>query len=661
MHIDKRNYSPEIDGLRAISVIFIILYHSSSKLFSGGYIGVDIFFVISGYLITNLIYSEIQINSFSILNFYERRIRRLLPSLLFMIIIITLLCYKYCLPRELSEFGRSFSAMAIFLVNVFFYRNYAGYFDTLSDTKPLLHAWSLSIEEQFYFFIPLVIIIIYKIKKKYLIIAIGGLFIVSFIASVLMIYNDQRAVFYLLQYRAWELLAGVLLATWPKFRDHKWKQVTINVLSVIAVLFIMIPVFCYTNRTVFPGLAVAPAIIGAVILIQLGANGIIGKILSKSILVFIGKISYPLYLWHWPLLAILKIHLARSLTTLETLICIIVSFLLAIFSFYIVERPIRSKSILKKQSYIFVFAVTYIVFFGVGGRLIKIFNGFEYRYSSQILSYEKNKDIPHFITEPCSIIYNSKEYFPCILGDKNNNQPLFIIWGDSHAGVWSPGVDEIAKEYSISGLRYSTAFCPPVLDLDIKPEFDQIPVKCIDFNDGIIPLVKKYDIKHVAIAAIFGARLGGLTRKLNAPRVFTDQFIVFRNKFNNTVKVLNELGVTVWIVEGIPMHEFPVPDRIIRAILAGKDINSVALDYKIHENFYWPVLNILDYVKKNNNNVRFLMIEPPICNKNICSPGDKNMSYYLDDHHLSISGSIYFKNTFKLMMETIAKENMDPS
>jgi peptidoglycan/LPS O-acetylase OafA/YrhL len=187
MNISNQKYRPEIDGLRAIAVLSVMFCHAHVPFFSGGFIGVDIFFVISGYLITGIIYRELQDGSFSILNFYERRIRRILPSLLFMTIIIFIISYKYLLPSEFSYYARSLSAMALFLANIFYLRT-VGYFDITADSKPLLHTWSLSVEEQFYICLPIILIIIYKFKKSYLPIILGILFLLSFIVSSLSLY-----------------------------------------------------------------------------------------------------------------------------------------------------------------------------------------------------------------------------------------------------------------------------------------------------------------------------------------------------------------------------------------------------------------------------------------------------------------------------------------
>ncbi|MDR0571314.1 MAG: acyltransferase [Rickettsiales bacterium] len=657
MIINNQNYRPEIDGLRAIAVLSVMFCHAHIPFFSGGFIGVDIFFVISGYLITGIIYRELQDDSFSILNFYERRIRRILPSLLFMTIIIFVISYKYLLPSEFSYYARSLSAMASFLANIFFLRN-VGYFDIAADSKPLLHTWSLSVEEQFYICLPLILIIIYKYKKRYLPTILGILFLLSFIASSLSIYSNQDVVFYLLQYRSWELLAGSILATWPKLRDHQWKKVSSDVLSAFSLVIIAASVYFYDNNTVFPGLAAAPAIVGTVIIIQLGVNGFMGKILSLPIFVFIGKISYPLYLWHWPLLVILRIHLNRSLLILEIIMCLLISILLSILSWYIIERPIRSKHILKKQRSIFVLALTFIILFSVGGRMIMRYGGLPYRFSHQIVSFLNNNS-PNRLSS-CMSNYSSKNYITCILGAENASHSDFILWGDSHAAAWAPGIDKIAKEFNISGIQYAMSGCVPVFNYRIKPEMftfntniDQRISSCLKFNDGIVNLIKQYNIKHVILAATFGTYLGGRKRKLCDPRVFTDEYVNFSDQLNNTIKILNDLKVFVWIVEDVPEYDVDVLNTIIRTKLAGEKITKTVLDYKIYESFYWPVEMIINDITNKNKNVRILKIEPPICNELNCIAGNEHISYYFDENHLSPPGAIFFKNTFKVMMESI--------
>jgi peptidoglycan/LPS O-acetylase OafA/YrhL len=305
-----KSYRPEIDGLRSLAIIPVLLFHAGFKFFSGGYIGVDIFFVISGYLITGIILNEINENKFSLVHFYERRARRILPILLFIIIFSTLFSWFFLNIYALRSFGESLIGVATFSSNFYFWLK-SGYFSESTELMPLMHTWSLSVEEQFYLIFPILMIFLTKINKNKLFYVILFLTFCSLFLSIWSVnfihplhQRIATSAFYLLPTRAWELGVGSIIAiyTIEKKNIGGGLNFPIHILFFIELLgisMILIPVFLFTNVTPFPGYASISPVIGTGIIILFSNNNtIIGKILANKFLVFVGLLSYSLYLWH---------------------------------------------------------------------------------------------------------------------------------------------------------------------------------------------------------------------------------------------------------------------------------------------------------------------------------------------------------------------------
>jgi peptidoglycan/LPS O-acetylase OafA/YrhL len=293
-------YRPDVDGLRAVAVLLVIASHFRTRL-TGGYIGVDVFFVISGYLISSVILSELDSGRFSILNFYERRIRRIFPAMLAMMAVTTFLVYCFFVPVEVEGYARSLLA-ALFSSSNFLFWHEAGYFAAPSEFKPLLHTWSLAVEEQFYIFFPVFLILIRRFFPRRLKEAILCIAAVSLLAAVITMQHDATAAFFFAPLRAWELLIGTTISQHyvPAIRS----AISRNIASAGGFLLILVPAIAYTSATPFPGLAAIPPCLGAALIIASGELGssFVGRILSCRPVVFVGLISYSLYLWHWPIL-----------------------------------------------------------------------------------------------------------------------------------------------------------------------------------------------------------------------------------------------------------------------------------------------------------------------------------------------------------------------
>lgn len=302
------NYRPDIDGLRALAVLAVVIYHAFPAALPGGFCGVDIFFVISGYLISGILFKSLAQDNFSFIEFYSRRIRRIFPALIVVLFLTLFLGYFYLLSDEFEQLGKHVAASCVFIQNIVFLKE-SGYFDTSADLKPLLHLWSLAVEEQFYIFFPPLLILIWR-KKTSITWIFTSLIALSFIANIVISVKDSASDFFLAPYRCWELLAGSLLA-WQHFSKGSGTRLG-NIYSTFGVLLITFSLIWLDKTNPYPGWRAVFPVTGAVLLIAAGPSSIINRwLLSNQISIWIGLISYPLYLFHWPFF-IFPTHLKRK-------------------------------------------------------------------------------------------------------------------------------------------------------------------------------------------------------------------------------------------------------------------------------------------------------------------------------------------------------------
>ena len=296
-------YRSEIDGLRALAVLPVILFHAGFEWFSGGFVGVDVFFVISGYLITTIIISEMDEGNFSIVNFYERRARRILPALFFVMIACLPFAWLWLTPTDLKGFGQSLVGASTFSSNILFWLQ-SGYFDTGAEFKPLLHTWSLALEEQYYILFPIFLLLTWRLGIKWILILLSIIFIISLGVAQWGAYNRPSPTFFLLPTRGWELLVGVFAAFYLKYNTQLKSQVLNQVLSIVGFSMIIYSIIAFDETTPFPSLyALIPTIGTGLLIFCAVPNTVVHNLLSLKPIVGMGLISYSAYLWHQPLLA----------------------------------------------------------------------------------------------------------------------------------------------------------------------------------------------------------------------------------------------------------------------------------------------------------------------------------------------------------------------
>ena len=393
-------YRPEIDGLRALAVIPVILFHAGSSLFSGGFVGVDIFFVISGYLITTIIIDELDRGTFSIVNFYERRARRILPALFLVMLACIPFAWFWLLPGEMKDFSRSIISVSFFVSNVFFWRD-AGYFGAASELKPLLHTWSLAVEEQFYIIFPLFLLGAWRFGKRVIVVtlillAISSLFIANWAS-----FNGREGSFFLLPTRGWELLIGCLAALYISKNGIETKPIISQSISLVGIFCILFSMLYYNGSTPFPSVyGLVPTIGTALIILFANNKTVIGKLLGSKPFVGVGLLSYSAYLWHQPILAFAR-HKDLYLPTFQSITIIVIGTLtLSYFSWRYVESYFRQRGKVAKNT-IFTLSLAGTALFICAGALGALTNGFEHRIpaADRYMAGIRNPDMGKYVSK----------------------------------------------------------------------------------------------------------------------------------------------------------------------------------------------------------------------------------------------------------------------
>lgn len=555
-------YQAHIDGLRAIAVLSVIFFHADVG-FSGGYVGVDVFFVISGYLITGLILKELNAGQFQILEFWERRVRRILPALAVVVIASLVAGWFLYFPEDFKELGQSALAQAMLVSNVYFYLD-SGYFAQGVEVKPLLHTWSLAVEEQFYLLFPFLLMGLNRFSRKSLVPAIVLICGVSFSLSVYDSYFHPRANFYLLPTRAWELAIGSFLAAIPAQRASS--RCLTESLSLGGFLAILCAVFLYDRETRFPGLAASLPCVGAALIIWTNSHTLtyVGKLLAARPVVFVGLISYSLYLWHWPVLVFFKYWMLGSIPLGQRILLLLASFFIAVLSWRFVEAPFRKRVLLKRRSQIFTFAgITTATLFFAGLAIYKL-QGMPSRIPAEALQYLEGSTIVEGST---SAGFNRQLSLKDALdgdfielGKGGKNLPVsLLVWGDSHAQVELPVLDLLCKEHAIRGVAATHSQTAPLVGYESHGVWS-LGGDSVAFNNAVVEFIRSKRISDVLIIARWDYYMD--TDKA------TDRL---RNGVLATINVLQNSGARIWIMREVPKYPWNVPKALASAVLHGRD------------------------------------------------------------------------------------------
>ena len=650
-------YRSEIDGLRALAVIPVILFHAQFDLFSGGFIGVDIFFVISGYLITTIIHQEIKNNTFSIINFYERRIRRILPALFFVSLVCIPFAWLWLFPSDYKYFSKSLIAVNLFSSNILFWSE-SGYFSPSSELTPLLHTWSLAVEEQFYMFFPLILLLFRKARESTLLILLVIMSVLSLSFSEYSATHFPDANFYLLPTRIWELGAGAILAiSLPHWRPVK--PAIAQLLSLLGISMVIISIFLFDETIAIPSSFGLIPVIGTVLIIAYAApQNIAGKILGWKPMVGIGLISYSAYLWHQPLFAFARIRSLNALSTETYLALSAATLVLAYLTWRFVEAPFRKKTGFNRLQIFSAATVISALFIGFG-----LFgyakSGLPERLPSEVVRYDA-----HFSTElperrdTCLIPPNGFATPPqkaCIYNPNFHAQ--IALWGDSHAEAIAETLSHRLTPSKKGLVQLTYSDCPPVMGYKRSDRVSQ----CNRFNTETFQYIKNSPIQIVILLSRwvlplngerFNNQEGGVEhgKSLYGLPITKDSSFIHDKKripevgklYRATITALLDAGKKVVLIYPIPEVGWNVPKYLAKQQLyyesTKEQLSSSFTVFKQRSRNAYTQLGMLN----KHENLLTIYPEKVFCNTAIqgrCMAELENKPLYFDDDHLNKIGS----------------------
>jgi peptidoglycan/LPS O-acetylase OafA/YrhL len=573
-------YRREIDGLRALAVIPVILFHAGFETFKGGFVGVDVFFVISGYLITSLILTDLELGNFSIVNFLEGRARRILPALFLVLLISIPFAWLVLMPSEMKYFSQALIAVTIFASNILFWKG-SSYFAAATELNPLLHTWSLALEQQYYILFPLFLMLFWNFGKRFILVSLGLLFLISLALSQWACHVKPAAAFYLIPTRGWELLIGVFAAFFLARNERKeFSKIASEVGGWLGVALILYAVFYYNKNTPFPGLyALVPTLGTLLIILFATQNTTAGKFFGNKFFVGIGLISYSAYLWHQPMFAFAR-HFGYFNFKLHIFPVFAVSLLLLSYtSWRYVEIPFRNKTITSKRK-LFIFLILGSIFFLVLGLYVYKKNGNLGQITAEqesFLSYFEN-EIPtqkYFIREKISEKFRSDcdfyDIHSLLSGNEtkvpvkgisqscftkvNEYSKIVFIWGDSHASPLYYGLNKLLqKDFEV--LQVASSGCIASTTAN-QSNTDY----CEQSNWFAFDVIKKIKPKIVIVGQNLGHNL---------------------NTMEKISSVLKKTGVERVIFTGPSPHWVPnLPAVVVRTLPKVAARTYVGIDYDV--------------------------------------------------------------------------------
>ncbi len=661
-------YRPEIDGLRALAVIPVILFHANIAGFAGGYIGVDIFFVISGFLITSIIYRDLQRGTFSFLTFWERRMRRIIPAL-FVVVMCSLVAGYFVIlfPIDYIDLGQSALAQAAFLANIFFMRN-NGYFAGPSEYMPLLHTWSLSVEEQFYIGFPILCFLLWRYAKRALLPVLITLGVLSLAYSYYLlslapgdnfsfpigpnIWSETRnvtAAFYFLPSRAFELIIGALLAlTTFAITNKRWAEV----LALLGLGLIIFSIVTFDRTTAFPGLyALVPTLgTAAIILANTHVKTFVGNLLSFPLFVWVGLISYSLYLWHWPLIVFGRHYDGNFvLTPMETIIILLLSFIAAYLSYRFVETPFRLKQLLvTRRSMLLGGIAALLVMIGSGWVLIDQ-KGFPERLTGTAAAIAAaNVDFNERRSE-CFVNSFETNNNPCLIGEKDTDDVTFVVWGDSHAASLLSLLSGLATESNRTGATFITPACLPIANTLTDPPTE----KCQQVKNYAYNYILENNITDVFLIA----RWTGYAELIDptTPDAQADEEIarqLFATSLTTMIETLTTAGIHVHIIKQVPQHlDYRARELIYQTALANEEVALPAITYSEHAtNLAFP--NQIFSQLANVPDVRVIDPGVLLCpDFGSCLLEQDGVILYENSDHINKTGSLLLKPLFNELFQ----------
>jgi peptidoglycan/LPS O-acetylase OafA/YrhL len=651
-------YRPDIDGLRAIAVLSVVIYHAVPGAMPGGYVGVDVFFVISGYLITKLIAADIERNRFSIASFYVRRTKRIFPALFVVLLTTLVLGFILLTPAELAQLGRTTAATAAFVSNFAFWQD-TGYFDTAAETKPLLHTWSLAVEEQFYVLWPLALLLIYRrpLARVWLTVSIAA----SFAVSVYMTARHQPTAFFLLPPRAWELLVGAVLALGmvPRPSGHSWRTPA----ALVGLTSIVSATLLFDSSSAFPGWSALLPVLGTALVISAGdggGNAVARHLLARRAMVFVGLISYSLYLWHWPLLSLARVTQRGHLSVPVALAIVLVATVLSALTWRFVETPLRARGITPAAAPVLTRYALVSVIALLAGLYVHASDGFRASASPELQRIEFARFDVNPLSGPCLRWQSVTGPLPgieCITGDAASDRRM-VLWGDSHADAVAPGFVPLAVERGYALHQLTMAGCPPLVAAEVEGRGANY-APCTAFNGQVLEYVSTDPAVDVVVLSArwtlytenerFGNDPGPISYLVDGDdREWSPAASkrVFARALHATVTALRAAGRDVILLGTIPPLGVNVPDCLARNHRPLSGIVSCDADAAVVRAHVAFADGQVQRVAAAHSGVCTNLPVRAVCGGERCLSTLGDDILYANDDHLSVSGAAFVARHF---------------
>lgn len=623
------NFRYDINGLRAIAVLAVVIFHFNPQWLPGGFAGVDVFFVISGFLMTSIIFKGVEKKNFNLFKFYNARANRIIPVLAVMSAVLLVFGWFYLIPSDYRDLGRQIESSTLFISNLLFAKG-GGYFDTAEHTKWLLHTWSLSVEWQFYIFFPILIVILKKyLSFKNLKRVVIGLFLASFIYCIYITYKDSKTAYFLLTSRAWEMLLGGLAFLYPWSLQSKIKQITVQSLGIV---LIIASYFLISKDTLWPGYMALVPVFGAYLIIV--SNYQNNFVINNPVFNYIGKWSYSIYVWHWPLV-VFGFYFAFENWWLYG---IPLSIILGFLSYQLIEKinfPRYShwKEIYKVRPFYIFIAIL------VCGYSIKETNGVVSRISKNI--YQISKEVNNDYKKRCDSVFYSDQFETCIIGNPTNIKAIII--GDSHADAITSAVTSLL-DLNKEGIVYAArSGCQYI----INAHFDKDSQFCTELNIQRHEYLKNSKNIPIIVVNRYLEKMEGENNinRDNPQEIYfnnihstkSEKYDQFHLNFRKSICELTH-DKPVYIVSTIPEQGRNIPPLMAKQIMKYGKFKENGISYTTYRERSETINHILKSTAVQCG-ATYLDVSEILCNENTCIAEYKGRPIYRDGDHLSEYGN----------------------
>ncbi len=689
-------YRPHIDGLRGIAVAAVVLYHAKLLGITGGFVGVDVFFVVSGFLIASIIDRDMRERTFSLFDFWKRRIRRIVPALVMVMCSTVVASYFFILyPSDFHHFGNAVIAQSLFASNILFTLT-DNYFDQPSRYSPLLHTWSLSVEEQFYLLFPFLILACAWLAKRYSAADIEAswrgryavrasiviLGVASLILNVWMIdiapssafgipFVPQHifwsttyasAGFYLILTRAWELALGICIALSATRTLSKSAAEAISIAGIASILF---SVLFYTDSTSFPGIAALLPTLGtaAFIFANEHRQTRTAALLSYPALVWIGLISYSLYLWHWPILVFAHIAHPAPLSAAALTCLIAAAVCIAWLSYRFIETPFRREALIRTRKMVFACglgALALMLFAGVA--IVRFSDRAAYRIpqaAQQMLLASEERDPSTY----CFHVPQDAPDGPCRIGDRSTTTPAFVVWGDSHAGALVSLFDALGRDHHLQGVVFQGGSCVPITGVHQAPP----ATGCEEIKRSALQYISAAHIRHIFLVARWSYYVTGGPDKVRVALITDSSKIskspedareVFERRLTIMARQMAQEGRTVYILEQTPEQtQFNTRDAFYTAVRTNEPVQARGISAADNAAYQALARSVIEKLAAQPG-IRVIDPIPALCTSTACPLATpEGVVLYRDGNHVSTLGALKLRSLFEPFFKAVTSSD----